>query len=119
MSVQQRLGQDGEDFAASHLVENGYEILERNYRFGKAEIDIIARKGGVLAVVEVKTRSSLAFGKPEDFLKPAQIKNLVKVVNHYVQGLDEDLEVRFDIVALHKKGTQYSLQHFEDAFYHF
>jgi len=77
------LGKKGEELAVQFLIENGYTILERNYRFNKAEVDIIALQNDILAIVEVKTRSSLDFGNPESFLKPRQIKNLVKAVNYY------------------------------------
>ena len=93
------LGKFGEQEAVAYLVSNGYEILNQNWTFDKAEIDIIARKGEVLAVVEVKTRSSLEFGLPQDFVKPKKIKLLVKAVNEYVTLYDLDLEIRFDIIS--------------------
>jgi putative endonuclease len=64
------LGKLGEELAVDFLQQNGYEILETNWVFQKAEIDIIAQKENILAVVEVKTRSSIEFGLPQDFVKP-------------------------------------------------
>ena len=101
------------------LLNNGYSIAERNYRFEKAEVDIIAKKKDILAIVEVKTRSSADFGNPQDFVKPKQIKNLVKAVDQYVNVNNLDVDVRFDIIAIIKNGTQYQIEHLEDAFYHF
>ena len=92
-------------------------ILETNWTFQKAEIDIIAQKENTLAIVEVKTRSSIDFGLPQDFVKPKKIQLLVKAVNEYVIAKDLEVEVRFDIIAIHKEGTEYHLEHIEDIFY--
>ena len=119
MAQHNELGKKGEQLAVDFLVENSYDIVERNYRFDKAEVDIIAQKGDVLAIVEVKTRSSLEFGNPQDFVKPKQIKNLVKAVDEYVTENDLDVEVRFDIVAIVKENKAYKIEHLENAFYHF
>jgi putative endonuclease len=113
------LGKFGEQEAVAYLVSNGYEILNQNWTFDKAEIDIIARKGEVLAVVEVKTRSSLEFGLPQDFVKPKKIKLLVKAVNEYVTLYDLDLEIRFDIISVHIENEVTQIEHLEDAFYNF
>jgi putative endonuclease len=119
MAKHYELGKKGEQLAVDYLLKCNYEILERNYRFQKAEVDIIAQKGDILAIVEVKTRSSIDFGNPQDFVKPKQIKNLVKAVDVYVTENDLDLEVRFDIIALVKKGKGFQIEHLENAFYHF
>ena len=119
MAQHNELGKKGEQLAVDFLVENNYDIVERNYRFDKAEVDIIAQKADVLAIVEVKTRSSLEFGNPQDFVKPKQIKNLVKAVDEYVTVNDLDVEVRFDIIAIVKENKDYKIEHLENAFYHF
>ena len=119
MAQHNELGRKGEQLAVDFLVENSYDIVERNYRFDKAEVDIIAKKGDILAIVEVKTRSSLDFGNPQDFVKPKQIKNLVKAVDEYVTENDLDVEVRFDIIAIVKENKTYNIEHLENAFYHF
>lgn len=119
MAQHNELGKKGEQLAVDFLLENNYEVLERNYRFEKAEVDIIAQKGDILAIVEVKTRSTVDFGNPQDFVKPKQIKNLVKAVDAYVTENDLDLEVRFDIIALVKEGKGFQIEHLENAFYHF
>lgn len=119
MAQHNQLGKKGEDLAVDFLLKNDYTIVERNYRFEKAEVDIIAKKKDILAIVEVKTRSSADFGNPQDFVKPKQIKNLVKAVDQYVNVNNLDVDVRFDIIAIIKNGTQYQIEHLEDAFYHF
>ncbi|MGJ5642855.1 YraN family protein [Formosa sp. S-31] len=113
------LGQQGEDMAVDFLKQKGYTVLERNYRYQKAEVDILARKDDVLAVVEVKTRSTNTFGDPQDFVKPRQIQNLVKAVDAFIADHTLDLEVRFDIIAIVKTKTGMELEHLENAFYHF
>ena len=113
------LGKVGEELAVEFLRKNGYEILETNWTFQKAEVDIIAQKENTLAIIEVKTRSSLNFGLPQDFVKPKKIQLLVKAVNEYVITNNLDVEVRFDIIAVHKEGKSFAMEHLVDAFYHF
>ena len=119
MAEHNDLGKQGEELAVDFLQQNGYEILETNWIFQKAEIDIIAQKGTVLAVVEVKTRSSIEFGLPQEFVKRKKIQLLVKAVNEYVISNELDVEVRFDIIAIYKEGNEYKLDHIEEAFYYF
>ena len=119
MAEHNELGKTGEDFAVNFLEKNGYEILETNWVFQKAEIDIIAQKGDILAVIEVKTRSSLDYGLPQDFVKPKKIQLLVKAINEYVIANDLDVEVRFDIIAIHAKDATFDIEHLEAAFYYF
>ena len=105
--------------AVEFLQKEGYIILETNWIFQKAEIDIIAQKENILAVVEVKTRSSLEFGLPQDFVKPKKIQLLVKAVNEYVVSKNLDVDVRFDIIAIHKEDKSFVIEHLIDAFYYF
>lgn len=129
MAQHNDLGKLGEELAVAFLQKNGYEILETNWTFQKAEIDIIAKVENTLAVIEVKTRSSLDFGLPQDFVKPKKIQLLVKAVNEYVISKDLDVEVRFDIIAItaskttslsiQKNGKSFDIEHLIDAFYHF
>jgi len=119
MARHNELGKKGEQLAVDFLLKNGYKIVAQNYRFDKAEVDIIARKAEVLAIIEVKTRSTVDFGNPQDFVKPKQIKNLVKAIDEYVLANDLDVEVRFDIIAIVKTGNQFDIEHLENAFYHF
>lgn len=119
MAKHNDLGKLGEELAVEFLLKNDYVILHTNFVFQKAEIDIIAQKDNILAVVEVKTRSSLEFGLPQDFVKPKKIQLLVKAVNEYVIENQLNVEVRFDIIAIHKDKENFNIEHLEDAFYHF
>jgi len=113
------LGVLGEDLAVEYLQKNKYKIVERNWRLKKAEVDIIALKESVLAVVEVKTRSSDYFGNPQDFVNQKKIKLLTEAINEYVISRDLDVQVRFDIVAITKNKNNYNIEHLEDAFFYF
>lgn len=119
MAAHNELGKKGEDLAVQFLIKKGYEILETNYRYVKAEVDILAKKGNILAAVEVKTRSTPEFGDPQDFLKPQQIKRLVKAVDYFVNQRDLEVDVRFDIVAIIKNKLGTRIEHIEDAFFYF
>ena len=119
MAQHNDLGKFGEEMAVAFLQQKGYVILETNWTFQKAEIDIIAQKENILAIVEVKTRSNIEFGLPQDFVKPRKIQLLVKAVNEYVIANDLDVDVRFDIIAIFKEESIYKIEHIKDAFYHF
>ena len=119
MAEHNKLGKKGEELAVALLQEKGYAILETNWRFQSFEIDIIAQKNNTLVVVEVKTRSSIEFGLPQDFVKPTQIQRMVKAIDQYITLNSLDLEVRFDIIAIHKISLEYHVEHIEDAFYFF
>lgn len=119
MAFHNELGKKGEKLAVNHLLQKGYKILETNWRYLKAEIDIIAQKGNTLAIVEVKTRSSDGVSAPEDAVNPKKIKLLVSAANEYVIQNDLDVEVRFDIIAILKKENAYSIVHTEEAFLFF
>jgi putative endonuclease len=119
MASHNELGKLGEDLAVDYLKKNGYTILDTNWTFQKAEIDIIAKIENTLAIVEVKTRSSLDFGLPQDFVKPKKIQLLVKAVDAYVIAKNLDVEVRFDIIAIHKQDKSFAIEHLIDAFFYF
>lgn len=119
MAAHNELGKEGELEACNYLNRNGFQIVTTNYRFDRAEVDIIARKEDLLVAVEVKTRSTRDFGLPQDFLKPQQIKRLVKAVDHFVEVKQLDVEVRFDVIAVVGHGAKKEIEHLEDAFLHF
>lgn len=120
MAQHNELGNIGEDIAVDFLLQKGFVILERNFRYQKAEIDIIAQKEkDTLVVVEVKTRNSSFYGDPQSFVTPGKIKLLVKAANEYVLSRDLDVEVRFDIIAVLKNKDLEKVEHFTNAFYHF
>ena len=119
MAQHNELGKKGEQLAIDFLIKNEYKILEKNYRYLKAEVDIIAQKENILAVVEVKTRSTDYFGNPQDFVNPKKIKLLLSAIDNYVIEKDLDVEVRFDIIAIIHQQKETKIKHLEDAFLHF
>jgi putative endonuclease len=119
MAFHNDLGKKGEELAVSYLQQKGYKILATNWRYLKAEIDIIAQNENTVAIVEVKTRSSDVVAAPEDAVNQKKIKLLVSAANEYVIQNDLDVEVRFDIVAILKKENTYSIVHTEEAFLFF
>lgn len=119
MAQHNDLGNKGEEAAVLFLRNKNYKILKRNYRYFKHEVDIIAQFKNELVAVEVKTRSSLDFGNPQDFVKHSQIKSIVTAVDGFMEQQNLDLEVRFDIIAvLHTQG-KFVIKHIEDAFLSF
>lgn len=119
MAEHNDLGTKGEQLAIDFLIKNKYKILEKNYRYIKAEVDIIAQKGDILAAIEVKTRTSAYFGNPEEFVNPKKIKLLLSAIDNYVVERDLDVEVRFDIIAIIKNKNETTIKHLEDAFLYF
>lgn len=117
MAEHNELGKKGEELAVAHLEQNGYLILETNYIFQKAEIDIIAQNNEYVIVVEVKTRTTDVFGLPQEFVKPSKIKLLVKAINEYVEQNQIEKEIRFDIVSVLKQKKGFVVEHLEDAFF--
>lgn len=112
-------GMAGEEAAAEYLRARGYQIRSRNYRFRRAEIDILAVKDGVLAVVEVKTRSNGFYEPLSHTVSRRKIRRLVKAADHFVREKGLDVEVRFDIIQLCGNSGNYRLEHLENAFYYF
>jgi len=119
MAQHNELGKKGEQLAIDFLIKKGYKILEKNYRYLKAEVDIIAKKEHILVAIEVKTRSTNYFGNPEEFVNPKKIKLLLSAIDNYVVERDLDVEVRFDIIAIIHQQKETKIEHLEDAFLHF
>ncbi|MEZ4977933.1 MAG: YraN family protein [Chitinophagales bacterium] len=113
MAKHNDLGKKGEDRAYFYLKNKAYKILERNYKVDKSEIDIIAEKDKKIVFIEVKTRTSIAFGNPESFLSSAQKNRIIKLAAYYLEETQFEGEIRFDIIAISKS----SLVHLEDAFF--
>lgn len=110
------LGKIGEDLAAEYLINQGYQILERNWRSGHKEIDIIALKDDILVVVEVKTRTSEDYGDPDLAVGTMKEQMLVWAADSYVRYKNLDVDVRFDIISVILNETEQRLEHIEDAF---
>lgn len=119
MGKHNEFGKEGEKVAVDFLLKNGYKIRYKNYRYLKAEIDIIAQKKDILAIVEVKSRSSEFIQPIAETVTNKKIKLLVMAANHYVNEMDIDVDVRFDIITILKQKNGFKIEHLEDAFYHF
>jgi putative endonuclease len=111
-------GKTGEDLAAAHLEAKGLRILHRNWRFGRAEVDIVAEDGKVLVLAEVKTRRSAQFGRPEEFVSAKKQRFMAEAASQYMEQFGYDWEIRFDIVSvLFLPGAAPQIEHFPDAFF--
>lgn len=118
MAQQHETGKAGEELARQFLEGEGYRILEANWRYSRAEVDIIAMDGPVLVFVEVKTRSTDAFGRPEEFVSRRKQKLLAMAAGAYMEAIGHDWEVRFDVIAiLYRSEVDFELQHLKDAFF--
>jgi putative endonuclease len=112
------LGRFGERYAHAYLEGNGWTILETNYRFGRREVDLVVRRGGLVAFVEVKTRAGAGYGAPEDAVTRLKRREIEAVAREYLwrQRLD-DVDVRFDVVAIVAGAGRrvIRIEHLEDA----
>ena len=96
-----QFGREGEFAAIAFLKENGYRILEKNFRSKLGEIDVIAEQAGVIVFIEVKARSDHEFGHPFDVLTPTKQKKIIQITQSFlVQKRIPDKSMRFDVVVL-------------------
>lgn len=110
------LGKQGEDIACRFLENNCYTILERNWRWRKLELDIIAQKDNEIIIIEVKARRNNNFGEPEDFVSDYKIKNIINAAEVYIKKRKTDMSVRFDIISITGINDNYEIKHIENAF---
>lgn len=112
------LGNWAEDQAEIFLMGKGYKIVERNYRYAKAEVDIIAWEDHILVFVEVKARSYDSLGSPESFVDQKKKRLLATAASAFMEEIGHDGELRFDIISILKRkdGSTYT-KHFVDAFF--
>ena len=111
------LGKEGEDAACSFLESRGYSIRDRNWRWRKLELDIIAEYQGTLVVVEVKTRRNEDFGSPEEAVNNAKIRRIVQATDVYVKKYGIDLAIRFDVISVTGITPPFHIEHLEEAFF--
>lgn len=119
MAEHNDLGKWGEDEAALYYEDRGYEILERDWKVGKRDIDLIALTEGkdTLVFVEVKTRQNNDLQEPEEAVDVKKMRNLAIAANAYVKLYGLDMDVRFDIISvIGKCSCVESIECFEDAF---
>jgi len=119
MAEHNELGKWGEDEAASYLEDEGYAIIDRDWKIGRRDLDIIAMSpdGDTLVVVEVKTRTEEEYQKPEEAVDRRKMRNLAIAANAYAKECQIDKNMRFDIISIVGKGHQVEcLEHLKDAF---
>lgn len=111
-------GNEGEDLASAYLEAKDWIVLDRNYFFQKAEVDIVATDRNYIIFIEVKMRSDIYFGYPEEHVTPAKEANIKKAAEAWIyERKMETAVVRFDIISIVQKGNEApKITHFEDAF---
>ena len=116
-AAKDELGKRGEEIARDYLQENGYLVLDQNWRYRRKEIDIVARQGEEIVVVEVKTRRENFSAEPYESVTKKKIRNIVEVADHWLRFHKTDLECRFDVISITvKKDGKHTLEHFTGAF---
>ena len=110
------IGKKGELLAANFLAEKGYEMINKNYRSGRAEIDLIAKKDNLLIFVEVKFRKNVLFGFPEGFVDKGKETRIKTVAENYIFEKNWQSDIRFDIISIVDKNGKIQIEHFEDCF---
>ncbi|WP_287826853.1 YraN family protein [Bacteroides sp.] len=116
MAKHNDLGKNGENTALSYLQEQGYSIIETNWRYKHLEIDIIAKLKDILCFIEVKTRKNNYFGEPCLALTKAKQKNILNAANQYIQEHNIDNPIRFDLISIIANSKKVEVEHFEDVF---
>jgi putative endonuclease len=116
MSTTKEIGDFFETKAKASYVAEGYEFLAENYRYGRREIDLIFKKDSLLVFIEVKYRSSSAFGYPEDWVNEKKQKLLEECADYFIEEYKWIGNIRFDIVAYLKKDNITQKQVFMDVF---
>ena len=109
-------GEEGESLAQNYLSELGYQILESNWRFQKAEVDIIAKEDNFLVFVEVKCRSTDIFGEPQTFVSEKKQALFKSAAEGYLEQKDLDYEIRFDVIGIILRAQKTKIEHFKEAF---
>ena len=119
MSNSYNFGREAEKRVADYYSSLCFHILHKNYRYRKAEVDLIVQKEDLLVAVEVKARSSTYFGDPKSFVSKKKIQLLVMAIDAFIQQRDLAVEVRFDIISYTLERGEWRLEHLADAFYPF
>lgn len=113
----QEVGKQGEALAAAYLKDLGYEIVATNWRYSHYEIDLIAKDGNQVVVVEVKSRTSDKFANPEESVDKNKRGKLIKAAEAYIFNNNYLGELRFDIISIIFYGKKPKIYHIKDAFY--
>ena len=116
MAAHNELGKWGEDLAADYLQRKGYTIIERDWKSGRRDLDIVAKNGNVIVFVEVKTRCNSLYGQPEEAVDYRKLQSLQQAINHYIKFRHISQEVRFDIISIVGTiGAEPDIQHIQDV----
>ena len=116
MASNKTKGDLGEELASEYILKLGFSILERNYRYKRAEIDVIAQKENLLVFFEVKARNGNAYGYPEEAVDEKKTEMVLMAANNYILETGWEEEIRFDIISI-SMHSENRIMHFEDAFY--
>ena len=116
-SAKTALGKKGEELATEYLVGKGFAVLQRNYRIGQGELDIIARHKNFVVFVEVKTRESAFLTDPIQLVPLSKQRQIIRLANTYLKGCSSLEQGRFDIVIVVHNANYTKIEHVEDAFY--
>ncbi|HEY0262807.1 MAG TPA: YraN family protein [Chitinophagales bacterium] len=111
-------GKRGEEIACRYLQEKEYTILATNFRFGRGEIDVIAKQNETIIFAEVKTRSSDKFGYPEESVTESKKEKLKQTATEFLLQNNLSNEIRFDVIAITIQKDKTDIYHIEDAFFH-
>ena len=117
MTEAHNLGSRGEDLAAEHLRKKGYRILQRNWRTGKLEIDIIAENRDFIVFAEVKTRSEDFLMHPVTAVNREKQRSMIFAADRYIISHNIKKDSRFDVITVIKKDGSHEIEHIENAFY--
>ena len=116
MAAHNELGKWGEDLATAYLEDKGYQIIERDWKSGHIDLDIIAQEGDTLVIIEVKTRRNRLFGDPEEAVDYRKRQSLRSAINHYVKSHPRSRQVRFDIISIVGTiGSKPEIDHIKDV----
>jgi putative endonuclease len=117
MKTRRSVGTKGEALALEYLQRQGYEIVQTNFRFDRAEIDVIAREKDTLVFVEVKMRRGKSVGEPEDAITLRKRDQIRKAAEGYLYKSDlPDADCRFDVISIKQRGRETEIYHLKDVF---
>ena len=118
MATHNETGKFGESLAVDFLKKSGFQILQRNWRYKRAEIDIIAKDDEVLVFIEVKTRTSTNFGEPAEFVTSRKEQLIIDAAAAFMESINHEWEIRFDVIGVVlQQGSPPDIRHHRDAFF--
>ena len=116
MAKHNKLAKEGELIAFMFLQKEGFRILKTNWHYQKSEVDIIAQKDSFLVFIEVKTRSSKKFGKPEEAIDKKKVSLYKDAAEEYLEQYQSEAEIRFDVISIVIAKDETQIEYFPDAF---